>query len=149
MDISLTKKEYRLLLDIFAITDWVMNAHRAEDDPRTKPYHKLEQKILSYAKDVGFEKLIDYDEDLKEYVSTLDYEELKTDRQFIDEFEEEVFWDHLIMRLAVRDHINEKGLSTVRKMDPMDRMIEEDRYVEKYEKEFVEHGLDNIRISKD
>ena len=65
MKINITKKEYRLLLDILSIADWVMNAYQTEDDPRTKPYEDLEQKFLSYAKDFGFENLIVYDQSSK------------------------------------------------------------------------------------
>jgi len=38
MKIDITKEEYRLLLDILSISDWVMNATRVEADSETAPY---------------------------------------------------------------------------------------------------------------
>ncbi len=55
-----TRKEYECLLDVLYIADWVMNAHKVEDAPKTEAYRKLEQKIFSYAKDMGFENLVEY-----------------------------------------------------------------------------------------
>ena len=53
---SFHKKEYRLLLDMISIAEWVLNAYTTEDHPQSDPYEELEQKILSYAKDYGFDE---------------------------------------------------------------------------------------------
>jgi hypothetical protein len=58
---------------------------------------------LSYAKDFGFENLISYDENLAKYYQTRAYEDAESFMPFIDEFEEESFWDKLCTRLAQRE----------------------------------------------
>ena len=55
MKINITKKEYRLLLDVFSIATWVMNSHKYESDPKSVPYENLEQKFMAFAKEFGFE----------------------------------------------------------------------------------------------
>ncbi|MDI6791797.1 MAG: hypothetical protein QME81_02855 [bacterium] len=46
MKIDLTQREYERLLDMLYIAEWVMNACKVEDDPRTEAYKELEQKIF-------------------------------------------------------------------------------------------------------
>ncbi|MFH1898636.1 MAG: hypothetical protein ABH886_10495 [Candidatus Desantisbacteria bacterium] len=75
MKIDFDRQEYERLLDILYIADWVMNACKAEDDPRTETYKELEQKIFSYAKDMGFEDLVEYEADFGKYFPTRKQEE--------------------------------------------------------------------------
>jgi len=137
-----------LLLDIFSITDWVMNSHKAEDDPQTEPYKILEQKFMAFARDFGYDNLVIYDEKLGGYYPTAEYEKMESDMQFIDEFEEESFWDKLCFRLAQRDLLKKKGTQEYKAMDRFDRITEVDKIAEKYNNEFVKNGLENLVIPK-
>lgn len=149
MKINITKKEYRLLLDILSIADWVMNSYKVKDDPKAAPYKELEQKFLAFAKNFGFDNLVMYDKKMGKYYPTAEYEEIESDSQFIDEFENESFWDKLCTRLAQRDLLQEKGIDVLKKMEPLDRITEEDVIAEKYENEFIKNGLKNLIISDD
>jgi len=148
MKLTLSKKDYRLLLDMMAISDWVMNSHRVEDDPRTEPYEKLEQKLFAYAKDFGCENLVTYDKETEKYYPTAEYDEHIFDTQFIEEFENISFWEKLCSGLAQRDLMVEKGVEELKKMETLERMTEEDIRAEKYETEFSENGLKHLIISK-
>jgi hypothetical protein len=147
MKIHFTKKEYRLLLDIVQIAEWVMNSYKVEDDLKSQLYDNIEQKILSYAEDFGFENLVMYDQKSQKFFPTLEYEESEDARLVIEEFEEEVFWEKLCSRLAQRDLLKEKGLQKVKEMDVIERISEEDEIAEKYNKEFVKNGIRNLIIS--
>ncbi|MEJ2689823.1 MAG: hypothetical protein P8130_07715 [Deltaproteobacteria bacterium] len=149
MKIHFTKKEFRLLIDMISIAEWVMSSHKTGENPKSEPYEKLEQKILSYAKDFGFDNLIIYDKQMGKYFPTREYEDAGTDRPFIEEFEEEVFWEELGSRLAQRDLINEVGIKKLREMDPIERLTAEDEIAEKYHKEFASNGLKNLKISEE
>ena len=46
MQIELSKEEYRNLIDMIQIAEWVMNAHKTEKDPSTEKYSKLEQRSI-------------------------------------------------------------------------------------------------------
>lgn len=148
MKIHFTKKEYRLLLDIVSIADWVMNSHTTGNNPKSEPYEELEQKIFSYAKDAGLENLVMYNKQYDKYFPTREYEDEETDRPFIDEYEEEVFWEELCGRLAQRDLLQEKGIQEIKEMDPIEVLTEEDKIAEKYDKEFIENGIKNLIILK-
>ena len=147
MKINITKSEYRLLLDVLSISDWVMNSHKIGKNPKSEPYKELEQKFMSFAKDFGCEKLVMYDERYESFFPTAEYENQDTDRPFIEEFEEEVFWEELCNRLGQRDLLKEKGIQKVKEMDPIERMTAEDKIAEKYNKEFIENGIKNLIIS--
>ena len=67
MKIDLTRSEYRDLLDMLYIADWVLTAHREEEDPRTQRYRKLEQKYFAFAKAMKYENLIESAPEFKEF----------------------------------------------------------------------------------
>lgn len=61
------------MLDMPAVSDWVMNSHKVADDPRTGPYEKLEQKLFAHAKDFGCEDLVIYDKETEKYYLTAEH----------------------------------------------------------------------------
>ena len=133
--------------DILSIADWVLNAYRVGDDPETEEYRKLEQKFYSYAKDMGFDNLVKYDPRLKRHFPTKEHEETSKYRDFIDEFENETFWDELLHRLVERDLIRQEGgLENVLNMDIKERFEKEEPLEKMYATEFETNGLDNIKI---
>ena len=149
MKINITKKEYRLLIDVLSIATWVMNSHRTQEDPRTEPYEELEQKFMSYAKDFGFKNLIVYDKKFERYFPTKQYEDAGTDTVFIDEYEDEVFWEKLCTYLAQRDLVEEKGIDVVENMDRFERFNAIEDLSQEYSDEFEKNGIKNLRLLKD
>ena len=147
MQINITKKEYKSLLDILSIADWILNAHKVGNDPETEEYRKLEQKFYSYAEDMGYGNLVTYDTELKRFFPTKEFEETSKFRDFIDEFENDTFWDELLHRLVERDLIKQEGgVENVMNMDIRERFEKEEPLEKMYATEFEVNGLDNIRI---
>jgi hypothetical protein len=60
MNIEISPKEYRDLLDILHIADVVMSGHRREEDKRTERHRALIQKLYALARGEGFDRLISY-----------------------------------------------------------------------------------------
>lgn len=147
MKLHLTKKEYRCLLDLVSIAEWIMNSYSSGDTPKSVPHEQIEQKILSHAKDFGFENLITYSKEHDKYFQTREYDDADTYMPFIDEFEEESFWDKLCLRLAQRDLLQEMGADAIDEMEPISRLLKEDEIAEKYDEEFRANGLKNLVIS--
>ena len=147
MKINITKKEYRLLLDVFSIATWVMNSHKFEPDPQSVPYDDLEQKFMAFAKDFGFKNLVEYDKKIEKYFHTPEYEDSESDMQFIDEFEDDSFWEKLVSNLAKRDLINEIGVEQFEKMESLDRFKKVNEIAKKYNDEFEKNGIKNLIIS--
>ena len=57
MYIELSKKEYRLLLDLAYIGNWVLNSTRGED--RFAPYDDLESKLFGLCREHGMDILVE------------------------------------------------------------------------------------------
>lgn len=144
MKINITKKEYRLLLDILYISDWIM--HSREVHSRSA-HHALRKKFLSYYKEMEAEDAIEYATEDDEYYESRVYEE-DMHHQFIDPYDEEVFWEALADRLAERDLIKTLGLESFRSLDGMDRAMKLSKVAEQYENEFEQHGLEHIAVSR-
>ena len=97
--LELTKEEYKKLMDLVYIGDWVINSHR--DENVLEEYEKIEDKIFSRASDAGFPEHADYDAELKEFFPSPKFDE--EIHKYIDEYNDEVFWDESVNRLVERD----------------------------------------------
>ena len=147
MKINLTKKEYRLLLDVLQIADWVMDSYHVDPPEETQPYRELAQKFFAQAEEYGCQDLVEYDSATDTYypAGELDFE--GDWRKLMDEFVDFTFWDELMERLAERDVIHEIGIEQYSEMEPFDRADKIGEVVEKYANEFEENGIKNIRIA--
>ena len=147
MKIDISKNEYRDLMDILSIADWVLNAYKEEDDPKTERYGELEQKFYAYAKEMGFDDLIEFAPELEMYFPTRKYEDTGKYWDFVDDFENDLFWDELIHRLVERDLIKQEGgVENVMKLSMEERIKKEAPLEKKYSAEFEANGLDNLKI---
>ena len=131
MELKLTPKQYRRLLDLVYIGNWVLNSTRGED--RIKEYDEVESLVFSYCLRRGMTKLVELYEG-----------ELIPSRAFADggiheaimAYEDVTFFEILAEELAMRD----LGEPTRENYDAlMDRM-------EQYMGEFEENGTDHITV---
>lgn len=145
MKINFTKKEFEVLLNVVYMADWVIDAHQEGDNDETKQYRDLEQKIFSYAKEFGLEKYVQWEAKFQNFFPTRELEDGNA-REFIEQFEDDTFWDELTDRLAKRDFIRKYGEEAISKMDVRERFEKFDEFEEKYLLEFEENGIENIKI---
>lgn len=146
MNININKEEYRLLLDMLSTADWVMHAYAVEEKDYHKGHAALKNKLLSYAKEMGAEDLIEPTEELDGYYETNDYEEYVQDN-FIQPFEYKFFWDELMDRLGERDLIKSVGSEQYSQMGFVEKMSKIDDVKEKYANEFENYGLERLEIN--
>ena len=148
MKIEISKGEYKILLHVLEMADWILTSHKSKDEERHKPYRKFEQKIFSLADVMGYGSLIEYSKDFHEYMPTRKYEDTCSAMEFIEEFENESFWDELIDRLGERDAIREVGTEGFKALKPIDRITKVDDHKDNYIDEFEKNGLDRIVIAQ-
>jgi hypothetical protein len=146
MNVSITKREYRLLLDLLLTADWVIHGHRREEPAAAEPYRMLIQKLLSHAGEFGAEDLVEIDEERNEYRPTERFERETVAWKLLDEYDDLVFWEELIVRLAERDISSMPGKRDIEAMsgEEYDRLAQP--LEEKYAGEFFEHGLDRLTL---
>jgi len=144
MQITLTKDQYAKLLELTYLGNWVVNSYRGEE--RLEDYDRTAEHVLSFAPAAGLQDRVEFDEFEGRYFPSrkLD-DELKP---LVDEYDDDVFWNVLIERLAERDLVRAQGEETVDKMDwdEYNRNIE--TYIKKYEKEIDESGVEHLEIFK-
>ena len=133
MDLHLTEKQYRRLLDLVYIGNWVLNSTRGDD--RIQDYDKVESHIFSHCLDHGMAALVElYD---GEIIPSRAFAEGGI-HQAIMAYEDVTFFEILAEELALRDLDAERA--TAENYDEvMDRM-------EQYMGEFEAHGTDHISV---
>lgn len=146
MKIEITKKRYRTLLEMIDIADNVLHLHRIADAPETREYRELIQWFLSYAKEMGCEDVVEYAPQSREYILMGWEEDDWKPRELIEEFEEDVFWEELARRLALRDIIQEHGPEKLAEMDRGTVFVKRLELEQRYAEEFERNGLANLRL---
>ena len=136
MKLELTTKQFRRLLDMAYIGNWILNSTRGDD--RFKDYDEVESLLFAKAQEEGMGVLA---EDWQgEVVPSRAFAEGGI-HEAIMEYENNVFFDILAEDLARRD------------ME--DASIDQNNYeelssrIDAYIAEFEEHGTDNILVDSD
>ena len=133
MELELTRKQLRRLLDMVYIGNWILNSTRGED--RFKDYDEVESLLFAKAAQEGMPTLSETYQG--EVIPSRAFAEGGI-HEAIMEYENNVFFDILAEDLARRD------------MD--DVPIDESNYqelasrIEAYIAEFEQHGTDNILV---
>ena len=133
MNLELTTKQFRRLLDMAYIGNWVLNSTRGDD--RIRDYDEVESLLFAKAAREGMPVLTEMYRG--EAVPSRAFEEGGI-HEAIVEYENNIFFDILAEELARRD------------MDdvPIDEtnVDEFNQRVETYITEFEAHGTDNITV---
>ena len=136
MKLELTTKQFRRLLDMAYIGNWILNSTRGDD--RFRDYDEVESLLFAKALQEGMPSLAEVWQG--EVVPSRAFAEGGI-HEAIMEYENNVFFDILAEDLARRD------------MD--DVPIDESNYdeltsrIDAYIAEFEEHGTDNILVDAD
>lgn len=135
MQIDLTTKEFRRLLDMVYIGNWVLNSTREEDD-RIRDYDDIEEKLFALCRKNGMDALCET------YQGHIYPSRAYNDggiHEAIVAYEDAVFYDILAEELARRDmdypEITDKNYDEL-----VSRM-------EEYLTEFDENGADNLVLT--
>ncbi len=143
--IELTKEEYRHLLTVLFLADWMISSTAGGRTNKDDEHEQLREKILSYYQVMEAEDYILYDEKTDQYYETADFED-DLQESYILPFEDNNFWHELIDRLAERDVVNGMGLDAYLKLESEERLQKLTVAKKCYAREFEENGIDNISI---
>ncbi len=143
MKIECTKEEFQKLFDLVYAGNVLINGLRSQEE-KVEVYTKMEQTIFAMAEEFGIEDVVEYDEEFKEWMPTHDYEEGGIN-DYLDEYDTQVFWEELVMRLARRDALNYVG-DVEPDMSKEKLRAMQEKLEEKYEEEFHYHGLEHLKL---
>ena len=136
MNIELTTKEFRRLLDLVFIGNWVLNSTRGDD--RFEDYDNVESKLFALCRGTPMESLVE------DYNGKPIPSQAFNDggiHEAIVNYEDIIFYDVLAEELARRD-MGYPEITTRNYDELVERM-------EDYIDEFERHGTDNIIIGQE
>lgn len=146
MKIDLTRRDYQSLLTVLEIADWVLHAYSPEEPAESAPIRALEQKVLALADEFGCGELVEFDAGEQRYWLSREYDEVSDATQFIEQFENDNFWEQLTDRLVERDLMRQLGEKAVKRLDFDQRAEKSEPYQRLYGEEFLTHGVDRLEI---
>ncbi len=133
MELHLTKKEFRRLLDLVYIGNWVINSTRGDD--RIKEYDEVESRVFAHCLEHGMPSLTElYD---GEIIPSRAFAEGGI-HEAIMAYEDAAFFEILAEELALRDLDAERATE-----ENYDEVVER---MEAYMGEFEAHGTDHISV---
>lgn len=133
MNITLTKREFRLLLDLVYSGNWVLNSIRGQD--RIPDYDCLQGKIFSLCNEQGLFDLLDNSEEPRPSLKYID----GGIHEAILDYEDMVFYGILAEELARRDLKD-------RDVDGSDSELLA-RKIDEYMREFSQNGIENVAVN--
>ena len=145
MKINFTKKQYETLLKAVYMGNWLANS--TSEETEENPFDALEEYVFSFAKDFDLEHYAVYVKENNTYYPSRQMEEDEEVNEYIDRYDDYIFWDELIFDLARRDMEKKYGEEAIKKMSEEECLLKEQPFAEKYEKEFAKNGLKNLTIS--
>ena len=133
MNIDLTEKEFRRLLDLVYIGNWILNSTRTTD--RFEDYDIVQEKIFSLCSKSGMKSLVQL---WHGHVFPSRAYEDGGIHEAIADYEDAVFFDILAEELARRD-MSAEQIS-------QDDAEELNARMEEYFAEFEKHGIENVKV---
>ena len=136
MKLELTDRQFRYLLDLVYIGNWVLNSTRGDD--RIEEYDQVESSVFSQCLPLGMSKLVE------QYRGNLIPSRAFADggiHDAIEQYENTVFYEILAEELALRD-LDGQPLTRENYAALMER-------IDAYLSEFDAHGTDRVTVEMD
>lgn len=137
INIELTKKQLRTLLDIVFAGNMVLSGTNEKDEEK---YNEVESIVFAEADKCGEKGLAEFDKTYGGWLPTKKFEDAGV-LERLDEYEDYVFWSELARRLALKDIATETRLK-----DPdiiFEAMLDR---AEEYEEFFDEKGIGAVEV---
>ena len=135
INLELTGKEFRRLLDMAYIGNWILNSTRGQD--RITDYDAVEDKLFAKCREEGLHAL--YEEENGVPVASRAFQEGGIHEAIMD-YEDTVFFEILAEELARRD-MDFEPITSANYEELADRMND-------YIAEFEENGVEHITLQK-
>lgn len=133
MEIKLSEKQFRRLLDLVYIGNWILNSTRGDD--RIRQYDEVESLIFSHCLTHGMTSLTELYEG--ELIPSRAFAEGGI-HEAIMAYEDTTFFEILAQEMALRD-MDDPPITPENYDEVMERMGE-------YLSEFERHGTENISV---
>src|SRR5579864_812728 len=111
MTLTFSDEEYRKLMMMTFLGEWMINAVRKDPDPA---YEDTVSKVYSFSQGTSLEALAAFDKNAESWIPS---EALENEAHaMIDHYDDKTFWEELTARMIERDLIDRHGERAVRGM---------------------------------
>jgi hypothetical protein len=140
MNINLNPEEYRKLIELAYLGEWMINS---QHDPEfeDESANRILQKLLAASPSDDIRQ----DDETSEYFMSSEWTDQIFDT-YIADYDDHVFWDELTERLAARDLARSRGVS-MEEINRDEDLLELRPLEESYRTELEERGIERINIS--
>ena len=142
MNIDISRKEYKLLLNLIGMAEEVF-ATMEYSESKTRKYEELFQKFYSMAGEFGSSDLVEPDPECGGYRSTAKVTEPV---DMMMDYDTETFWRELTDRLSDRDLRRKYGESAYENMIGKAIDNEKGNLCDQYAKEFTKRGVERVEV---
>lgn len=143
--IELSEEQYETLLKLTYLGNWMVNSFQTDDIE--DEYEDLESYIFSFAEEAGLGNYVDTENGNQKSYPTSEFEDEVN--IYVDRYNNDIFWDELIERLAWRDFSRHYREEEIKKMTRLERLQNINPFLKKYSDEFGESGIDNLILKQD
>ncbi len=130
------------------MADWMANAICDADMKQDEGIKEVRNYVFSFAKEMGFEDYVAYDENMGRYYATYDMDDEPVTRGLIERYEEHSVWENLSSWLGERDFFKKYSLEEIKEMDDKERFIKRMECEIFWGKEFEKRGIERLFIKK-
>ncbi|TGN21017.1 hypothetical protein [Leptospira idonii] len=150
MNLELSLEQYETLLKLVYMGDWVISTLQAkerveEDSDNDSRFAEVVRHVFNHAEGAGLGNIVQIDQNNGEPYLTREFEEESGLVDILEDYEDEVFWQALIERLAHRDFLRHYGESAISGMAIEERIEKETPFHDKWATEFHESGIENLK----
>jgi len=135
MNIELTELEFRRLLDLTYVGNWILNSTRDAD--RFSDYDNVESRLFSYCPSYGMSSLTEFIDGTARPSAAFENGGI---HEAIADYEDSVFFEILAEELARRD-MDFEPISS-------ENLTELTSRIDEYIEEFEQNGIENISLDK-
>jgi len=135
INLELSKKQFRRLLDLVYVGNWILNSNRGDD--RFRDYDEVESLIFSKTPHLGTVTLAEIEDG--EVVPSRAFRQGGIHEAIMD-YEDTVFFEILAEELALRD----MDFAPITTQNYPELAVRIDEYIA----EFEENGVENITLEK-
>lgn len=146
MNFELTPQEYESLLKLAYLGHWMTNGIMTEEE-REKKYDELMKKLYAHAESNACGSFVEYDKKEKVFLptKTLDEDVAK----IREEYDNEIFWDELIEKLALRDLLSMQEGKHWYGGDTQEIASIRSGIIKKYIDEFEQNSVNNLILKEE
>ncbi|MFA6404973.1 MAG: type II toxin-antitoxin system PemK/MazF family toxin [Candidatus Paceibacterota bacterium] len=147
MKLEFTKEQYWHLMRAVYIADWMTNAVTTKDSEVDKEIKSLEKYIYSFAKEMGYGKYIDTNDEENSHEANSNLDDEPTIRKLIERYDEFTSWEEVAGWLGERDFHQKYEDDEIAKMSREDRFLKLMECQIVWEEEFENNGISRININ--